>query len=256
MENISGTNITGHKSRVTVQHLFIAVTVVAARGGNLTNKNYKIGHAGLVAAQKPFCEKEFIGLLGIKTHAGEMHRIMGARLQQQCHQHFISHQSESSFKSHLVADWCERTLAWLVAPFRVHFANLTPTVQTARSEKEPKHAEKKSNSYTMDHLLVYLGASGRCEKSLGEQSSLPNLLLGDKQRLLNGRDKDFKEQSKSHPSTTEPKRILKRCPCVNGKLRCCLLYYFRLEWNAPPVQWEVKWNILKSAICGLKCGSK
>lgn len=39
MENISGTNIREHKSRVTVQHLFIAATVVAARGGNLTNKS-------------------------------------------------------------------------------------------------------------------------------------------------------------------------------------------------------------------------
>lgn len=136
MENMSDTNITEHKSRVTAQHQFIVVVVAAARVGNLTNKNHKIGHTGLVATHEPFCEKEFIGLFFIMTHAGELHCIMWARLQLRCHQHLNSHQSQSSFKSHLVVDWCKFTVAWLVAPFWVHFANLTPTVQTARSEKD------------------------------------------------------------------------------------------------------------------------
>lgn len=70
MENRSGTNILEHKSRVTVQHLFIAAA--AARGGNLTNKNYQKSHVGLVTAQGPFCEKEFIGLFYIITHVGEL----------------------------------------------------------------------------------------------------------------------------------------------------------------------------------------
>lgn len=145
MENISGTNITEHKSRVTVQHLFIAAMAVTARGGNLTNKNYKIGHAGLVTAQEPLCEKEFIGLLCIITHVGEMQCIMWARLQSPCHPHFNSHQSEQFQVTS--ARWLMRVvLAWLVAPFWVHLANLTPTVQTKK--------KRKSSSYTMDHLLV------------------------------------------------------------------------------------------------------
>lgn len=246
MKNISGTNITEHKSRVTVQHLFIAVTVVAARGGNLTNKNYKIGHAGLGAVQKPFCEKEFIGRFCILTHAGELHSVMWARLQQRCHQHLNPHQSESSFKSHLVADWCEFTLAWLVAPFWVHFANLTLTVQTAMSEKAPKHAEK-SNSYTMDHLLVL---------AIGEQTADVKTCWDNRAvcqtnfvGIFCGINKDSwtleaKTQSKSHSSITESKRILKRFPCVERWGFVAVLFYIEAKCTSSLRKSQLKYKII------------
>lgn len=164
---------------------------------------------------------------------------MWARLQQPCHQPFNPHQSESGFKSHLLADGCELLLRDFVGPFWLHFANLTPTVQTATSEKKKRTKTwwKNLNSSTMDHRLVWaIWEQAADVKTLWDNGAL----CGDKQGLLDGRRQVL-------PLHGENEDV-----CVRKDDVKYLVFFYISDWNASPVQWKVNWDIFKSLFCGLQ----
>lgn len=92
----------------------------------------------------------------------------------------------------------------------------------------------------MDHLLV----SAIWEQAADAKTLRNNRALCQTDFVginKNAGDNDSKEQSKSHSSTVESKRILKRCPCVGGfEVFVAVLFYFELKRTWCPIKSQLE----------------